>query len=249
MNKNNAVQAFKDYTENFDVSNESVALKISHTFRVAELAEKIALSVQNENINPEFAWLSGLLHDVGRFEQVTRFGTFKDAFSVDHAELGADILFNENLIEKFSPEAEGLEDDWKNIAEIVIRLHNKLKIPDGLPEKTKIYAEILRDADKADIFRVSTEPPYENDKKIFKNLTVRDEILQCVREHRCVPRMAVESNELESLVAQCCMAFEIVYPKTKEIILQQGYLKKLIAAVPVRAVREELEKIFSAVHH
>ena len=245
MNKNNAVQAFKDYTKNFDISNAGVALKISHTFRVAELAEKIALSIQDKNINPKFAWLLGLLHDVGRFEQVTKFGTFKDAFSVDHAELGADILFNEGLIEKFSSEAEGLEDDWKNLAEITIRLHNKLKVPDGLPKKTKIYADILRDADKTDIFRVATEPPYENDKKNFEKFTVRDEILQCVREHRCVPRMAVEANELESLVAQCCMAFEIVYPETKKIIFQQGYLKKLFDAVPLMVIREEFEKNFS----
>lgn len=33
-----------------------------------------------------------MLHDIGRFEQIRCFGTFNDGMSVDHAELGADIL-------------------------------------------------------------------------------------------------------------------------------------------------------------
>lgn len=233
MLKLNATQAFRDYVTNYDISNVKVALKISHTFRVAEISEKIAKTL--ETIDSQLAWLLGLLHDIGRFEQITKFGTFKDAFSVDHAELGADILFRENLIEKFP--YEGPENDWQKITEIAIRAHNKLKIPEGLPEKIKIYANILRDADKTDIFRVLTEPPY--DKKDLANLTVRDEILLCVREHRCVPRAAVEVNALEALLAQCSMSFEIVYPETKKIITEQGYLKKLLDSITNQNIRNE----------
>ena len=40
----------------------------------------------------DVAWLLGMLHDIGRFEQIRCFGTFNDGMSVDHAELGADIL-------------------------------------------------------------------------------------------------------------------------------------------------------------
>jgi len=228
--KNKAVQAFNDYVANYDKNNFGVALKIAHTFRVAEISEKIALSVKN--IDPNFSWLLGLLHDIGRFEQVTRFGTFRDALSVDHAELGADILFHENLIEKFPVEdfKNFFTEDWRNAAEIAIRVHNKLKVPEDLPEKTKIYANILRDADKTDIFRVTTEPPY--DERNIENLTVREEILQCVREHRCVLRNAVEFNAFESLIFLCSMSFEICYPKAKEIILEQGFLKKLVEQIP-----------------
>ena len=43
-----------------------------------------------------------MLHDIGRFEQIRRFGTFNDAQSVDHAEFGADLLFKEGLIRKFA---------------------------------------------------------------------------------------------------------------------------------------------------
>lgn len=235
MNNNKkiqAIQAFKNYAANFDTSNISIALKISHTFRVAEISEKIAATIQG--IDSGLAWLLGLLHDVGRFEQVTKFGTFKDSFSIDHAELGADILFRENLINEFS--YEGSVNNWQEITETAIRVHNKLKIPAGLPEATKIYSNILRDADKTDIFRVLTEPPY--DKRDLESLSVRDEILRCVREHHCVPRAAIEVNALEALTAQCSMAFEIVYPETKKIILAQGFLKKLLDQLP-EFIREE----------
>ena len=240
MNKTQALQAFNDYVSDYDASNVRIALKISHTFRVAEISERIALSIdKSENINPEFSWFLGLLHDIGRFEQVAKYGTFRDAFSVDHAELGADILFKENLIGKFPHD--GLEENWLEISETAIRAHNKLKIPDGLDRKTEIYSNILRDADKTDIFKVWNGNPYEVGE--FENLTVRDEILRCVREHRCVPRAAVEINALESLVVLCGMAFEIVYPETKKIILEQGCLEKLISKIKDDYVRGEFTEL------
>lgn len=240
MNKEQALQAFNDYVSNYDEKNVRIALKIAHTFRVAEISERIAVSIdRNEKINPEFSWLLGLLHDIGRFEQVTRYGTFKDVLSLDHAELGADILFNEGLIKNFP--CEGIEGDWLKISETAIRVHNKLKVPEGLDRKTEIYSNILRDADKADIFRVFSEPPY--DKQELENLTVRDEILSCVREHRCVQRASVEINALEYLVVLCCMAFEIVFPETKRIILGQGYLGRLISRIEDDCVRGEFEDL------
>ena len=246
MNKAQALKAFNDYVSDYNSNDTRVALKIAHTFRVAEISERIALSIdKNEKINPEFSWFLGLLHDIGRFEQVKRYDTFKDAFSTDHAELGADILFNENLIKKFPcDELEALEKDWRKISETAVRVHNKLKVPEGLDKKTEIYSNILRDADKTDIFRVFSEPPY--DKQELENLTVRDEILRCVREHHCVPKAAVEINALESLTVICSMSFEIIYPETKKIILEQGFLKKLILKIKDDYIRGEFIKLLSS---
>ena len=230
------LKAFEDYTRNYDLSNISIALKISHTYRVAEAAERIAKTVvspQQKIIAEDFAWLLGMLHDIGRFEQVTKYGTFKDALSVDHAELGADILFCEGLFDKFadSEALEVSEDEFKHlkeIAEIAVRLHNKLKIPEDMENEARLYTKILRDADKVDIFRVITEPPY--DKRNVDGLYARSEIMQCVYEHRCVPRPAsdLHYNELEYLIAQCCMAFELEFEESRNIVVEQGYLRELL---------------------
>lgn len=225
IDKSRASEQFRLYTKNFDTGNVGVALKISHSYRVAGIAERIAKSLQSANV--DFAWLLGLLHDTGRFEQLTRYGTFKDALSVDHAELGADILFRDGLFKNFVPEN---STEIETITETAIRLHNKLKVPENLDGETELYTKILRDADKVDIFRVLTEPPYD---EIYRNLngfTVRDELMQYVKEHRCVPRTpaAREANSLEMLIGQCCMAFELEYPESRAIVIEQGYLRKLL---------------------
>ena len=73
-------ETFREYTDAYDATDEKIKLKIDHTYRVAELCERIAKAEQ-------------MVHDVGRFEQLRRYGTFSDADSIDHAALGADILF------------------------------------------------------------------------------------------------------------------------------------------------------------
>ena len=193
MNKKAALEAFKSYADLYDTEDIKIKLKIDHTYRVADIASRIAVSVGE---NPDFSWFLGLLHDIGRFEQLTQYGTFKDAESVDHAELGADILFKDGLIESF-PTAFSLfskvcqdEADDRLIAETAIRLHNKLSLPGGLDEKTLLYCKILRDADKADIFRVLTDPPYDerNQRIVAESIDMepaRLDIMRCVHEHRC----------------------------------------------------------------
>ena len=159
MNRTKATAAFDEYVSNYDPDNPLIHLKVIHSYKVAEIAERIARSLNNEEL-VDFAWMLGLLHDIGRFEQARRYNTFVDSQSVDHAELGADILFKEDLIDRFPTET--LPDGWRQTAETAIRQHNKLAIAEGLDERTKIFSEILRDADKVDIFRVLSEIPYSD---------------------------------------------------------------------------------------
>lgn len=227
MDKETALKAFRDYTSMYDETDVRNTLKISHTFRVADIAEQIAKSLDLTDVEVSFAWFLGLVHDIGRFEQLKRYDTFVDIKSVDHAELGADILFKDGLISKFP--CEDLHPRWRSITELSVRLHNKLNIPDDLDEESKMFVRILRDADKCDIFRVLTEPPYDerNNKISSEARPARDSIMVCVREHRCVPRVG-ERTDFENLISQCCMAFELYYPKARQITASQGYLKKLL---------------------
>ena len=86
-------EQFASYTRNYDPTDPKIALKIAHTYRVADHCEEIARSLGMNDEDIEIAWLLGMLHDIGRFEQVKRYGTFYDNQSVDHAEFGADLLF------------------------------------------------------------------------------------------------------------------------------------------------------------
>lgn len=70
-------QAFQEYTGRYDIHDEKIRLKVEHTYRVADISEQIAekLGLSEEDI--ALAWLIGMLHDIGRFEQLRRLLAFQ----------------------------------------------------------------------------------------------------------------------------------------------------------------------------
>ena len=243
--------AFKEYTDRYDSSDIKIKLKTDHTYRVADNAVLIAQDLGLSENSVFLSYCMGVLHDFGRFEQVKRYGTFVDRASVDHAELGADLLFKEGHIRDFFDENDP-DPDTLNLIELVIRQHNKLSLPDTLNEKERLFCNIIRDADKIDIFRVLAEIEYE-DRNVpgmgNNNGTERtganDSIMQCVREHRCVPREPGR-NQFEVWVARMCMAFELVYPISRRLTKEQGYLARILNRKTSTAQEEaQMEEIRS----
>ena len=90
--------ACAEYTSHYDNSDGKIRLKVNHTYRVAALCERIARSLGLSSKDVQLAWITGMLHDVGRFEQLRQYGTFSDADSIDHAQYGVQILFEEKKI-------------------------------------------------------------------------------------------------------------------------------------------------------
>lgn len=165
-----AKKAFKEYIENYDINNPKVKLKIAHIERTANIARKTAESLNLEKEDVELAELIGLLHDIGRFEQVKRYNTFVDHLSENHAKLGADILFKENLIRKF------IEDDkYDRIIKLAILNHNKDKnnITKDITEKEKLHIKLIRDSDKTDIIYLLT---FEDKKAAWEKEDLSEEV-------------------------------------------------------------------------
>ncbi len=230
IDRETAREAFYAYTSRYDSGNTMIRLKEEHTLCVAENCERIALSLGLEPESVTFAWFIGLLHDIGRFEQVRRYQTFIDSVSVDHAEFGADLLFREGLIKEFH--AEDLSEETLSLLETAIRLHNKLNLPDNLEERTRLFCNLIRDADKADIFRVIAELPFEERIGSSRGLFTEAEeagreVMDYVRQHRCVPR-TIRKTRFEGHISHCCMAFEVVFEETRRIIREQGFLNRLL---------------------
>lgn len=125
-----AKKAFKEYVKKYNPDDSKVKLKIAHIERTAEVAKKLATELMLEKEDIELAELIGLLHDIGRFEQIRIYHTFVDKISIDHGKLGAKILFEDGLIRNF------IEDKkYDTIIKKAIINHNKSKIEDGLDEK------------------------------------------------------------------------------------------------------------------
>ena len=140
---------FCEYVKTYDMNNPKIFLKEKHTFRVMEFCEKIAKSLNLSDDDIKLSMLIGLLHDIGRFEQVKVYDTFSDLDSIDHADYGVEILKKDNFIEQFVSD--------KKIQELVliaVKNHNKYSIEDGLDDRTMMFCKIIRDADKLDIFNI-----------------------------------------------------------------------------------------------
>ena len=169
-----AEKVFRDYVSAYNAQDDKVRLKIEHTFRVAVLCEKIAASLGMAEDERDLAWFTGLLHDVGRFEQLRNYGTFIDAESIDHAMYGAQILFDEGKIRDYTEDS--CED---GLLRTVVGVHSAYRIPEGLDERTQRFCHILRDADH--------------------------------------------------LAGHISLVYELVFPESLRIVLEQGYLSKLMA--------------------
>lgn len=251
INRKNVINAFAEYVRNYDPSDEKIKLKIDHTYRVAGLCQRIAESLGLSEPDVDIAWLLGMLHDIGRFEQIRRFGTFNDAQSVDHAEFGADLLFKEGLIRKFAEgyyeecelaEPENQEDEQiiKNnehhnkdtgLLEMAIRQHNKYRVKEDLTERQRMFCDILRDADKVDIFKVNADIPmeiiYDVTTEELKNGIITKEVLESFYKKKTVLK-SVRRSAVDHIVGHISLLFELVYKESYRQAKEQGYVYKLL---------------------
>lgn len=218
---------FAEYVRDYNAEDEKIKLKIVHTYRVAEICEAIAKSLHLREDDVDFAWLSGMLHDIGRFEQLRRYGTFSDAESIDHAGFGADLLFGEErLIDRFieaSLESKCLEN--------VIRCHSAYRIPEEYDARTRQFSEILRDADKVDILRVNVEFALEDIYNVTTEVLMREDVSEAVMksffEHHATLR-SIKKTCIDHLVGHISLVYELVYPKSIQLVKEQGYLEKMM---------------------
>lgn len=229
IDRKHALAAFDAYTADYDRRDPKIKLKVDHTYRVAALCERIAKESGLPDVEPGLAWTIGLLHDVGRFEQLRRYGTFVDAQSIDHAQFGADILFADGEIENYLPE--DTPQETRKMIETAVRSHSLYRIAPGLDRQTENYCHILRDADKIDIMRVNVDVPleeiYNTTTQALKNSTVSDAVLQSFAEAHATLR-SLKKTPVDFVAGHISLVFELVYPVSVRIIQEQGYLDRLL---------------------
>lgn len=241
IDREKAKKNFAEYTAAYDSSDEKVRLKIEHTYRVCGLCEEIAESLALSKEDTDIAWLLGLLHDVGRFEQLRRYGTFQDGVSVDHAAFGTELLFRQGLIRHY------LEDPKEDaLLEKAIRLHNVYRLPEDLTEREKCFANILRDADKIDILRANVEFPLEKiynvSTKELKWAEVSEDVLENFRAGKTSLRNG-KRTVADSIVNQIAFAYELAYPISLKIMVEQGYLQQFLSFASENPVTQEQFRI------
>lgn len=221
---------FKKYVSNFNFDDEKISLKYYHTLEVANISYEIAETLGLSEEDRDLAKLIGYLHDFGRFEQVATTNSFKDKV-VDHADNGVRLLFEEGLIRRFIQ-----EDKYDEIIKKAVRNHNKYKILDSVNDREKLFANIIRDSDKIDIFRVRTKY-YHNEMKLIPSIKVVEELK---REHAIL--LNDIKNKSDSLLCVMAFIFDFNYKESIQILKKKGYYSNFLNSIEVSKDNEAIFK-------
>ena len=218
-----AKKAFKEYVKKYNPEDEKIKIKIAHIERVAENSKRIAENLNLSQEDIELAELIGLLHDIGRFEQVRLYHTFVDKDSINHGEYGAKVLFEDGLIRKFIK-----DDKFDRIIKLAIIYHNRADIEEGLTEREKLHAKIIRDADKADIFTIliSGDKKAIWEKADLSDDKISDEIYREFVEDKRI-NYKERKTSADILVSHFNYVYDLNFPETRKIIRDNKYIDKL----------------------
>lgn len=230
---------FNSYVEPFlvtdDEGKKNIQLKIEHTRKVCDA---MALLSAGENLTEDEARIAAavaLLHDVGRFPQYLRWRTFLDSASDNHARLGIEVIRDKNILHD-------IDQTEQLLIEEAIRFHNLLTPPLQIQSPTRHYINLIRDADKLDIWRVFVEllalPPEE--RATAATLGLPD--LPGVVTDACIE--ALNSGSIVRLETICCLndfkllqiswVYDLTYQTSRKILRERGYIEALAATLPVR---------------
>jgi hypothetical protein len=176
--------------------------------------------------------LGALFHDVGRFPQYARYGTFNDRISVDHGRMSVNVLRESGVLDS-------LPDRDRRVVLASVFLHNKPSLPEHLHFRLKCVVRILRDADKLDIFKVilphlSPDAP-END---VITLAVKPhptaytpKILERLRQRKPVRYEDMAwMNDLKLML--CGWIYDFNFDVARQLVGERRYLERLFETLP-----------------
>ena len=222
-----AKRVFAEYVKPYDAENDKIKLKIEHIERVSQVAKKLATKLELGEEDVKLAELIGLLHDIGRFEQIKRFNTFNDRKSVNHGEYGVHVLFNkqDGMIRKFVEDSQ-----YDNIIKNAIYYHNKdkLDIPDNLTTRELLHVKIVRDSDKIDILNILTYAKKETawEKADLSDDLITEEIYNEFMENGRIDYHKKKTSA-DHLVGHFAFIFDFNFPESIQFIKQQNYMEKI----------------------
>ena len=236
--------AFKDYISSYDNQNDpGFNLTVVHIYHVIDnaimISKKFGLSEEGINL----AALIGLLHDIGRFDELKKLKKF-DSVGNDHAMFASKLLFEKGFISRFID-----TDKYNNIIKKAIENHNKKQIEDGLSDKELLYVKIIRDADKLDNFRIMQKEEIENifpglvsRKEELKNSLISDSVYNSVMRKECVD-IKDRKYPLDYLIFVLAFVFDIYFKETLLIVKENSYVDVLIDRFNYINNKEKMNKI------
>lgn len=212
---------FHRYSQSFYSSDpgilKGIRHKEDHSIRVAENSLALAHHLHLSKREIVLAEAIGLLHDVARHTQWTQFKSFSDVTTkYDHGTEGSAIISSKGVLNSFFNRME------QDIILFSIIHHNKIIVPVDQPEKV-LMANIIRDADKLDIFRIL--PPVRADHDYSPTL------IRLLLQRRPLPYSEAKKPADRRLL-RLGWLYDLNFGWTLSQLISEGYAKNLLASLP-----------------
>ncbi|NLD94129.1 MAG: HD domain-containing protein [Fibrobacter sp.] len=225
---------FEMYVRQFCTGIEKIdsalCLKVKHTKNVVIEILDIANALNLDAEQCYCAQIVAIFHDIGRFEQYIRYGTYSDQKSEDHATIGLNVITRTGVLGRLAHYEQEL---IKN----VVTHHNRASLPRTDDQNFLFFLKLLRDADKIDILRVVTEhyAGYNSNDAINIGLPDSPEISATIADCIMNGRLA-DVNDMRTLndfkLLQVGWVYDINFPRTYQIFKQRKYLETLSDVLP-----------------
>ena len=204
--------------------------KQEHIRQVAKNCYTIAEAEGLDEYDRDLSWVIGELHDFARFGQVISTSSFfSEGF--DHARLGARILFTHGMVKDIILNFDDISDEDKAVMEKAVYYHSAFELPQDLTDRECLFCEIIRQADRADIFRFdatnSCETVLGHTEEELLASDISDSVLECYQNHKMCD-YSKNVTIADYYLSSNAICFGITFPSAKKMVLDQGYLWKLV---------------------
>ncbi|NOQ45842.1 MAG: HD domain-containing protein [Desulfobulbaceae bacterium] len=219
------------YTEDPELQ-QNIRLKEEHTLRVCNEILRLGKALNLTRTALRLAETIALFHDIGRFEQITTYGTFDDRVSENHATLGLKVLKATDILSR-------LTKTEQTIVYNAIEYHNVRKVPDNGDDLMDLHTKLIRDADKLDIWYVVTN--YYSERHRHRNTALELELPDTPDYSLCfvddiLNNRVSNTHELKTFndmkLLQLGWIFDINFTPTFLYIQERRIIEKIITALP-----------------
>lgn len=219
-----AQENFIKFTKNYDLEEKNIKTKQTHSIRVMNIMKKLAEGIGLNQEDTELAKLIGLLHDVGRFDQYKKYKTFKDYLSIDHADLGVEILFNQNEIKEYTN-----DEKYYEIIKKAIANHNKYELnTNELTEREEIFCKLIKDADKIDIMYEGMEIFWKDKETELEEQEICDEVYESFLNKKLV-KNEIKKNELDKMVGMLSFIYDFNFEQSYRYIKEKQFIENTLS--------------------
>ncbi len=221
------------YSDDAEVQR-GILIKEKHTGYVTANCIELAKFLKLSTHDAELAEIIGLFHDVGRFRQYSIYKTFNDADSEDHADLALKVIDELEFFKELSaPDYE--------LVRFAIQNHNKKTIAPTDDARKLLFAKIIRDADKLDIYRVlepflaqANADKMPNFIKSAGNLVadISPDFVENFVTGNQADYTKIRTNGDRKIV-RLMWIYDVNYSWTMRKIVERGYIDKIVANLPM----------------